>query len=44
MQGVHRDEYAWEAGAATYLEDAVWLPVERYSDTEIEANAVAGLV
>jgi ABC-type polysaccharide/polyol phosphate transport system ATPase subunit len=28
MQGVQRDEYAWEAGAATYVEDAIWQPVE----------------
>jgi ABC-type polysaccharide/polyol phosphate transport system ATPase subunit len=29
MHGVPREEYQWEPGAAMYLEDAAWLPVER---------------
>ncbi len=28
MQGVPRDEYPWESGECTYIEDASWLPVE----------------
>jgi ABC-type polysaccharide/polyol phosphate transport system ATPase subunit len=42
MQGTQRDEYAWEAGAATYLEDAVWLPVQRdtaEADAQLAARA-----
>jgi lipopolysaccharide transport system ATP-binding protein len=40
MQSIHRDEYAWEAGAATYVEDAVWLPVERGYDREEHHQAI----
>jgi lipopolysaccharide transport system ATP-binding protein len=34
MQGVHRDEYAWEPGSAVYLDDATWLPVEPTASVE----------
>jgi hypothetical protein len=29
MQGIHRDEYAWERGSGVYVEDATWLRVEQ---------------
>jgi len=31
MQGIHRDEYQWEAGSCIYLEDATWLTVDSHS-------------
>jgi hypothetical protein len=43
MQSIHRDEYAWEAGAATYVEDAVWLPVDRALDKATSMSSFAGL-
>jgi ABC-type polysaccharide/polyol phosphate transport system ATPase subunit len=44
MQGVQRDEYPWEAGAATYIEDAFWLPVGKQADEVENVEALAGLV
>jgi hypothetical protein len=41
MQGVQRDEYPWEAGSATYLDDATWLPVEPLSDVSQPRELVA---
>jgi ABC-type polysaccharide/polyol phosphate transport system ATPase subunit len=41
MQGTHRDEYAWEPGEGTYIEDARWLPVEREDEiTSPDTHAV----
>ena len=42
MQSVHRDEYPWEAGAATYVEDAVWLPVECAAEETEAGLCLAG--
>ena len=43
MQSVQRDEYAWEVGTCTYLEDATWLPVENVCDyIDIDHQAVPG--
>lgn len=43
MQSVPRDEYQWESGECTYLEDATWLPVDRQA-REDELDDIAARV